>query len=202
MNCPTGQVVVGIQGKSGSLVDNVTIRCATLNPNGTIGTANTLSSSCQIGSSMGGSGFNFNFTSPTAMVRYTIRTGDELDAITIMGQSVVNIGSGATNSTGATASTTYGGPGGTSYTRWAPNGHVIVGVNFKSGTYGGGMSFNYAPITSCTATAPTSISASSTSICSGSSVTLTAVGGTGSNFQWGTGQLLVQILSVDKLHQL
>ena len=37
------------------------------------------------------------------------------------------------------------------------------------------------------ATAPTSISASSTSVCSGASVTLTAVGGSGSNFQWGTG---------------
>ena len=185
-NCPSGQVVVGIQGKQGLYIDNVTIKCATLNSNGTLGTGNTLSTSCQIGSSMGGSVFNYNFSSPTAMVGYEIRTGNDLDGLTLKGQTIANIGAGVTNSSGATNLTSAGGSGGTGYTRWAPNGHVIVGVNFKSGTYGGGMSFNYAPITSCTATAPTSITGT-TSICAGSSVTLTANGGTGSNYQWGTG---------------
>jgi hypothetical protein len=187
-NCPTGQVVVGIQGKQGLYIDNVTIKCATLNSNGTLGTANTLSSSCQIGSSTGGSGFNHSFSSPTAMVGYEIRTGNDLDGLTLKGQTIANIGSAVTNSSGATNLTSAGGSGGTGYTRWAPNGHVIVGVNFRSGTYGGGMSFNYAPITACSATAPTSITGTS-SICSGSSVTLTANGGTGSNYQWGTGSV-------------
>jgi hypothetical protein len=183
-NCPTGQVVVGIQGKQGAYVDNVTIKCATLNSNGTLGTAN--SQSCQIGTSNGGSGFNYNFSSPTAMVGYEIRTGNDLDGITLKGQTIANIASGVNNSSGATNLTSVGGSGGTANTRWAPNGHVIVGVNYRSATYGGGMSFNYAPINACTATAPTSISGSN-SICSGSSVTLTANGGTGSNYQWGTG---------------
>ncbi len=47
------------------------------------------------------------------------------------------------------------------------------------------VSFSYA--STIIATAPTAINASSTSICSGSPFTLTATGGTGSIFQWGTG---------------
>ncbi|WP_432672163.1 Ig-like domain-containing protein [Flavobacterium sp. SM2513] len=50
------------------------------------------------------------------------------------------------------------------------------------------VSFTYAATTA--ATAPTAVSTSATAVCAGSSFTLTASGGTGTIYQWGTGNTI------------
>src|SRR5574343_421733 len=187
-DCPSGQVIVGIQGKEGSLVDNFKIVCATLNANGTLSGASVVNT--QIGNSNGGTSYNESFSSPTAMVGANIRVGDELDALTARGNTVANIAASSSNTSYTASLSQFGGSGGASYDDFAPNGYVFVGVKYKNGPYGGGVQFRYAPITVCTpATAPTSISGTTT-ICNGSSTTLTASGGTlgtGGSYQWYAG---------------
>ena len=144
-NCPTGSVVVGIKGNQGSMVDKLTIKCAPLNSDGSLGSVTTMTT--YVGTSTGGTSFDYTF-SGKAMVGYEIRTGDFLDGITLKGQSISYIAAGSTNSSGATNLTSAGGSGGSGATYWAPNGNVIIGMNFRNGTIGGGLSFNYAPISS------------------------------------------------------
>jgi hypothetical protein len=188
-NCPTGSVVVGIKGYEGSYVDKVTLKCAVLNSNGTLGS--TVDLTTYNGNSTGGNTFNETLAGGSAMVGAEIRTGNDLDGLKMRGNTIVNIGNSSANSSGS-AGTQQGGTGGTLYTDYAPNSMVIVGMNFKSGsTYAGGMSFNYAKINyTCTnSTAPSSISGT-TAVCAGNSTTLTAQGGslgTGASYQWYAG---------------
>lgn len=195
-DCPAGKVIVGIEGYEGGLVDNFKIICATLNANGTLSSAALVNNT--IGTSLGGNYYSESFTSPTAMVGYNIRVGDELDALTARGRTVAAIAASSANSSYTSTLSQLGGNGGGSYNEYAPNGNVLIGVRFRESTYGGGLEFKYAPITSCTpATAPTTISGT-TAICSGTSTTLTASGGTvgsGGAYQWyaggcGSGTLL------------
>ncbi len=198
-DCPAGKVIVGIEGYEGGLVDNFKIICATLNANGTLSNAAVLNGNNNtIGTSTGGNYYSESFTSPTAMVGYNIRVGDELDALTARGRTIAAIAANSANTSYTSSLSQLGANGGTSYNEYAPAGHVLIGVRFRESTYGGGLQFKYAPITSCTpATAPTSITGT-TSICSGTSTTLTASGGTvgtGGAYQWyaggcGSGTLL------------
>jgi hypothetical protein len=187
-DCPSGKVIVGIQGAEGGYVDNFKIICATLNSNGTLSGAAVVNT--QIGNSNLGNAYNESFSSPTAMVGANIRTGNELDALTARGNTVANIAASSANTSYTASLSVLGGSGGSSNDDYAPNGNVFVGVRYRSGPYGGGIQFRYAPITSCTpATTPTSISGTQT-ICSGQSTTLTASGGTvgtGGAFQWYAG---------------
>ena len=188
-NCPTGSVVVGIKGYEGSYVDKVTLKCAVLNSNGTLGS--TVDLTTYNGNSTGGNTFNETLAGGSAMVGAEIRTGNDLDGLKMRGNTIVNIGNSSANSSGS-AGTQQGGTGGTLYTDYAPNSMVIVGMKFKSGsTYAGGISFNYAKINySCTnSNAPSSISGTTT-VCAGNSTTLTAQGGslgTGAGYQWYAG---------------
>ena len=195
-NCPSGKVMVGFEGREGGLVDNFKIICATLNSNGSLSNYSVVNS--QVGSSSGGSYYYETFSSPVAMVGANVRVGDELDALTGRGNTVANIAASTANSSYTNSLSQFGGSGGASYNDYAPNGYVFVGIRYRSGPYGGGVQFAYAPITVCTpATAPTSISGTTT-ICSGSSTTLTASGGTlgsGGYYEWyaggcGSGTLL------------
>jgi len=184
-NCPSGKVMVGFEGREGGLVDNFKIICATLNSNGSLSNVSVVNT--QVGSSSGGSYYYETFSSPVAMVGANVRVGDELDALTGRGNTIANIGSSSSNSSYTNSLSQFGGSGGASYNDYAPNGYVFVGIRYRSGPYGGGVQFAYAPITVCTpATAPTSITGTTT-ICSGSSTTLTASGGTlgsGGYYQW------------------
>lgn len=187
-DCPTGKVIVGIQGGEGGYVDNFKIICATLNANGTLTGAAVVNT--QIGNSNLGNAYNESFASTTAMVGATIRTGNELDALTARGNTIANIAASSANSSFTASLSLMGGTGGSSNDDYAPNGNVFVGVRYKNGPYGGGIQFRYAPITVCTpATAPTSVSGTQT-ICSGQSTTLTVSGGTlgtGGAYQWYAG---------------
>ena len=188
-NCPTGSVVVGIKGYEGAYIDKVTLKCAVLNSNGTLGS--TVDLTTYNGNSTGGNTFNETLAGGSAMVGAEIRTGNNLDGLKMRGNTIVNIGNSSANSSGS-AGTQQGGTGGTLYTDYAPNSMVIVGMNFKSGpTYAGGISFNYAKINySCTnSNAPSSISGTTT-VCAGNSTTLTAQGGslgTGAGYRWYAG---------------
>lgn len=177
--------MVGFEGREGGLVDNFKIICATLNSNGTLSNVSVVNT--QVGSSSGGSYYYETFSSPVAMVGSNVRVGDELDALTGRGNTIANIAASSSNTSYTNSLSQLGSSGGSSNNDFAPNGNVFVGIRYRSGPYGGGVQFIYAPITVCTpATAPTSITGTTT-ICSGSNTTLTASGGTlgtGGYYQW------------------
>ena len=165
MTCltPPGTVVVGYGGRSGAFIDQVYLRYATLQPDGTLTNYNTLN--CFNGGNGGVPRGPFTFSTPNAMVGAFQRGGDNLDQLRGYGKPISQINPANSNSTGTVSLPQLGGFGGNAIGPvYVPNGHVIVGMRFRetnNGQFAGAMGWIYAPI-----------SVSPTISCPNSSITL------------------------------
>ncbi len=185
-NCPTGQVVVGIQGNTGAFLDNFKLACRTLNSDGTLGS--TITYTTANGTSTGGSAQSPYTFSDKAIVGGYLRAGGNLDGIQLYAQTTSFIGAGSTNSSSPTSLTFLGSSsGGSAYSAiYVPNGYVVTGMKFTSGTYASDFAFNYQDLIA-TASTPTTVNVSGGGTSCGGSITLSAsTPGTGNTIYWQT----------------
>jgi hypothetical protein len=142
LDCGSGNVAVGVYGRSGSYVDQIGLICAPLN---------NLGASFKTSNSYGGSGGGpFTQQCPPGEVLVGIfgRSGSVIDQIGIQCQYPLDwIASGAVDY-GAYAG---GGTGGGAFTDTCPQGSVINRLQVWSGAYVGGVQAQYVPM-SCSGT--------------------------------------------------
>jgi hypothetical protein len=185
-NCPSGQVVVGIIGNTGAFLDNIKLACRTLNSDGTLGS--TITYTTQNGSSNGGSTVGPYTFSDKPIVGGYLRAGGNLDGVQLYGQTSSYIGAGSANNSSPTSLTFLGSTtGGSAYSAvYVPNGYVVTGMKFTSGTYASDFAFNYQDLIATAAT-PTTVNVSGGGSSCGGSVTLSAsTAGAGNTIYWQT----------------
>jgi Alpha-L-arabinofuranosidase B (ABFB) domain len=128
--CGENSVLVGLTGRSGSAIDRLAAKCASLNPDGSLG-------SVRVGASAGGSGGSaFDRTCPPgqAVVGFSGRSGERLDQLSLQCASVAGWrGTGQIESSLPVGGGGGGSPFGGSYdTCVSP--YVITGVNLRAGS--------------------------------------------------------------------
>ncbi len=153
-DCPAGYVAIGYEGMVGGLIDQMSLRCAQLNLDGTLGTQIELT--CSTGTSGGGSAPQIENTGP--LVGGLAGLGDYLVDFEGYAQTIAYIAGGGDNSTGFTAGGRLDGmgfdnlfPATDTPMDFAPAGNVIVGMNIYPAEMGSGyptgLQLRYAPIT-------------------------------------------------------
>ena len=185
-NCPTGQVVVGIQGNTGAFLDNFKLACRTLNSDGTLGSTITYTSAN--GTSTGGTAQSPYTFSDKAIVGGYLRAGGNIDGIQLYAQTTSFIGAGSANNSSPTSLTFLGSTsGGSAYSAvYVTNGYVVTGMKFTSGTYASDFAFNYQDLIA-TAVTPTTVNVTGGGSSCGGSITLSAsTAGSGNTIYWQT----------------
>ena len=163
-DCPPGHVAVGFQGNTGLVIDGFELVCAPVNSDGSVDYGN-LVNSCRNG------GFNGNPEGPDItgpLVGLGVSLGDgnnnfgaqnwHLAQFRPEGKDIISIAAGADNTSGNTAGEIFGFPetfssgtlGNDLGDQYAPDGHVIVGMETYSPAFGPnwstGVRFRYAPV--------------------------------------------------------
>jgi hypothetical protein len=125
--CDTGDVAVGVVGRSGSLIDNIGLICASVNSDGSLGSTYTTT---QHGGT-GGTAFTKQCASGQAMVGIEGRSGSDVDQLTIKCSSISNW-----QSSGSVQSTVFvgGGSGGNAFDESCNKGYVINRITGRSGS--------------------------------------------------------------------
>jgi hypothetical protein len=154
-DCPTGSVAVGYEGFAGCITDNFRLICRELNQDGTLGAATAVT--CFSG---GGSTtpFSTSLSGNDVLVGFSITDVDfqfqssrvHLNVVG-HGKSLADISAGNSNASGAISLPGLNGGGcysnnPTTTTQYAPDGHVIVGMDVNPNAYSSGVKFKYAQI--------------------------------------------------------
>jgi hypothetical protein len=154
-NCPTGYVAVGYEGFAGCITDNFRLICKELNPDGTLGAA--IAVTCFSGGGVT-IPFTTSLTGDQILVGFNVTDVDYLYAGTRIhigvqgiGKSLAEIAGNSANNTNNTSLPGLNGWGcfSSNYattTQFAPDGHVIVGMEVNPNGYSSAVKFNYAPI--------------------------------------------------------
>jgi hypothetical protein len=131
--CPQpGMVVVGISGTSGTYVDNLVLRCARLQPDGTPGQSTIDMASGQAGGG-GGSYFQLFCGPKEVAVGISGRAGDLLDAISLYCAPLASWVGASNPSTNPTD--IRGGGGGVQFQERCPNGYALAAMTGRSHDY-------------------------------------------------------------------
>lgn len=154
-NCPTGYVAVGYEGFAGCITDNFRLICKELNPDGTLGAA--IAVTCFSGGGVT-IPFTTSLTGDQILVGFNVTDVDYLYAGTRIHIGVQGIGKSLAEIAGSNANnlntTSLPGLNGwgcyasnpATTTQFAPDGHVIVGMEVNPNGYSSAVKFNYAPI--------------------------------------------------------
>ncbi len=154
-NCPDGQVITGIVGRSGIYVDRVQVQCSTLGLSS--GEQGSINVDIEPGTLMethgggGGSPFSLSCGPGQAVVGFGGRSGKYLDRLFLRCASVTLVDDWETASVvigfGETADTnSVGGGGGGSFLNDCPPGMVVATAKGRSGTYVDALGFNCHPL--------------------------------------------------------
>ncbi|MCT4624277.1 MAG: hypothetical protein N4A46_11690, partial [Schleiferiaceae bacterium] len=154
-DCPSGSVAVGYEGFAGCITDNFRLICREVNQDGTLGAATSVT--CFSG---GGTTtpFSTSLTGDNVLVGFSITDVDyqfQSSRVHIgvvgHGKSLSEIGLASSNTTNTVSLPGLNGAGCYSSnpnttTQYAPDGHVIVGMDVNPVAYSSGVKFKYAQL--------------------------------------------------------
>ncbi|NIM47646.1 MAG: hypothetical protein GTO22_00015 [Gemmatimonadales bacterium] len=125
--CAAGQALVGFEGRSGMVMDQLTYHCRALNQDCSAGGAVTLTS--VHGASGGGSAFPPHYCAADEFItRLDLRIGDGTDRIQGRCRNAFDIAAGASNASYTSSTPARGTMGGQPKDTTCPDGYVAVGV--------------------------------------------------------------------------
>ncbi len=143
-DCPAGYVAVGYSGRTGSWMDQFSLACKQLNPDGTLGSSIVFTNSN--GVSPGGSPAGPYVASANGALTSLAVTGNGSYLTSILGQTLPINSIADSTTTGQTPLTQLGPTGSTLGTLTVPAGNVVIGMEAFNNYYSSGVKLRYASI--------------------------------------------------------